>query len=80
MHRFELVSKLLPESYHKQLANIKKTNDRKKRDAVAEKHSKSRKNHAEGGEDESLLKAVKKSQPERYCITLRALHSWCYHV
>ncbi|XP_067934576.1 RRP12-like protein [Watersipora subatra] len=59
---FELVIKLLPESYHKQLANIKKTQDRKKR-AAADKHSKKTERSADG-EDESLLKSVKKSQPE----------------
>lgn len=65
--RFDVVSKLLPESYHKQLANVKKIQDRKKRDAVAEKHSKSRgRDTGVDGNDSTLLQSVKKSQPERY--------------
>ena len=64
MYRFELVSKLLPQAYHKQLANIKKTQDRKKRAAAAEKHSKTR-NKDVDADDTTLLKSVKKSQPER---------------
>ena len=61
--RFETVSKLLSNSFQKQLANIRKTQERKKRDTAADKHSSKNKN--EHG-DVDLLTGVRRSQPERY--------------
>jgi len=74
------VHKLLPEAFHKQLVNVRKAQERKKRESVSEKHS--GKQQTDDGEDESLLQSVKKSQPERlvahsesvihyYCCSLR---------
>ena len=65
-----MIIKLLPEAYHKQLANIKKTQERKKRAAIADKHSKTQpSDKAMEGDDSTLLQSVKKSQPERYCCS-----------
>lgn len=66
-YSYELVTDLLPDSYHKQLINIKKTQERKKRDATSDKNARGQAADAEDG-DETLLKSIKKSQPERYLL------------
>lgn len=55
--------KLIPQSLHKQLANIRKTQERKKRESASGKQKRSGKSE---DEDDVLLSNVKKSQPDRY--------------
>lgn len=54
---------MLPNTFHKQLANIKKTRERKKRGTSSDKTVND--DDATGAEDEQIFKSVKKSQPER---------------
>ena len=59
--RFETVHKMVPDSMHKMLANIKKTQERVKRKKKAAKDEEAE----ESDEDEELMA---KSKPERWVL------------
>lgn len=61
--RYELMVKLLGDSHQKQLANIRKTLERKKKE---KERAKTQGAYLQDDEDDNLFKSVKKSQPDRY--------------